>query len=491
MSNQSKIYEKLRKGYSPTDYGKVSLTAIYNEVFKPLVKKKKLDIFIELYETDENILKAWGFLGIYHILKNNPVITDEKEERIRLIIAKLLKDESIINYVGGSTEIETSLRVHHISRICELNSILTFKPVKEYFKSSLEKKNDITGELIEKVLSKNREEEVEPLVLKFAEQAETEDFEFKFHILNSFENLNELNLIQYKEKMEEILLSYLEDLKIIKRRLDSQKNYSFSSMINRIKLLHEHILSVAAKLDIMLEEETIEYLKDLKYPFSDLPKIADKYKNNEKFKSILLEKLEETNNPNLIKDILLSIIVLKNNVQDWKELVMNYLKKYQINDGDLIIKLEEENLYDEEMLIKYLNEGQGWQLEFVREFLLYYPTKIEEWKQFRSKIIGILMTFKSSDDSIKEDYNLTRKKELALKLILELELRDLMQYCLENFKYLEENELRKLCLFIMIKFSEEDLLMELKKYLKYNDDANVLFKKVWRELERREGQFYY
>ncbi len=63
MLYKEKVINKLRKGYSPVEESpKDELTSIYKQAFKPLVDKKNLDIFFEVYETNEVILRACNFI---------------------------------------------------------------------------------------------------------------------------------------------------------------------------------------------------------------------------------------------------------------------------------------------------------------------------------------------------------------------------------------------------------------------------------------------
>ncbi|MHA1804034.1 MAG: hypothetical protein ACTSU4_05810 [Promethearchaeota archaeon] len=495
MFYQNKVLDKLRRGYTPTEFGKPAITSIYNEVFKPLVKRRELEFFINLYGTNENVLKAWSFLGIYEILKENPHIKEDLKPPLQEIIKQLLVDESLITYQGGNTKIEIPLREHHVSRICELKRDLTFLPVFEYVSHSIKKKDDVIGELLEKVLSKTGDPRIEDLIFQLAHKISVHDTKFKSHIIKALINLQETTGINDKEQVRQILLSYLENINEINESILSKSNAldqsSMISQLNKYRLLHEKILKAAAILDLNFERETLEYLENLKYPFPSLSEIAEKYKNNEKFREILLKKLESTSNPNLIKDLLLSILALKNIIPNWKELVMKNLENYQLNDGELIVKLEEENLYDEDMVTAFLKEGEEWQLEFIREFLLYFPEKLDEWKKFRDQFVLILKSLPSLEQDLKEKEELLKKKEIIFKILIELGPKDMIEPCLENFKNLKDEHLRKMCLFIMTKYGEQPLLLDLKTFLKTDNDANVIFKKFWKELERRDGQFYY
>ncbi|MHA1688008.1 MAG: hypothetical protein ACTSUN_01495 [Promethearchaeota archaeon] len=496
MSHQNRVFDKLKRGYTPTEFGKPAITSIYNEVFKPLVKRRELELFMNLYATNENVLKAWSFLGIYQILKEDPRVKEDLKPRIQEIIKQLLMDESLIIYHGGNTKIEKPLREHHVGRICELDWDLTFPPVFEYVSHSIEKKvDDVTGELLEKVLSKTGDPRIEDLIFQLAHKINAHDIKFKSHIIKALMNLQETTGINDKEQVKKILHSYLEDINAIKESIqsasDTLEQSLMTTQLNKYRLLHEKILRAAAILDLDFERETLKYLENLKYPFPSLPEIAEKYKNKEKFKEILLEKLEITSNPNLIKDLLLSILALKNIIPNWRDLVMNNLENYHLNDSELIVKLEEENFYDEDILTAFLKEGEEWQLEFIRELLLYFPEKLDEWKKFREQFVLILNSLPSPEQDLREKQELLKKKEIIFKILIELGKKNMIKPCLENFKNLKDEHLRKMCLFIMMKFGEQPLLLDLKTFLKTDNEANVIFKKFWKELERRDGQFYY
>ena len=66
--NKNKIIGKLRSGYTPIEITpKKELASTFKNIFKPLIKRKDLDFFFELYNMDDINLKAWSFLGIYFI----------------------------------------------------------------------------------------------------------------------------------------------------------------------------------------------------------------------------------------------------------------------------------------------------------------------------------------------------------------------------------------------------------------------------------------
>jgi len=396
-----------------------------------------------------------------------------------------LNDKSEIDYFGGSIEIHTPLREHHVRRLCELDTTLVFEPVYEYVQSIEGNIDEVIGDLLERVLAKVPDSRVEPLLLQHTKNIGRKDFSLKSNIINAFENLGENGPIKNKDAIINIFKTYLKDI---------EKEISKIGEIEekrKLEKLRESIFKVAAVLDLNFETETFEFLDTLTHPYNDLPLIAAKYKNNEKLKSILLSKLSKTNNPNFVKDILTAILVIKENILNWKDLVIDNINKYQIIDGDLIVEMEKADLYNEDMLINFLREGDKWQLEFIREFLVNNPEKLDNWPKFRNEFINVLKTFKSANESWNKYPNLKEKKELALKVLIDLEKKDMIEHSLENFKNLEDDQLRKIALFTIIKFGKDDILLELKKYLENDKESSEFFKKFWRSLETRDMQFYY
>jgi len=484
MSYKEKIIKQLRKGYSPIETGpKEEINRIFKNAFKPRVDKNDLDFFFELSETTETKLKAWGFLGIYYILDDKNITDEKKKLRFQRIIDDLLNDRNEIEYFGGSTEIRATLREHHVRRLCALNKSLIFEPVYEYVTSLDGKTDEVIGELFEQVLTRVPDPRVELLIIKHVKSLSNNNFILKFHMINAFENLGQGIPFQNKGDITEFFKYCLTDIN--QNRSDSKE------ITQRKKKLQRAVIKSAAILDLDLEEETLKFLKELDQPYDNLTYIANKYKNNQNFTSLLLKKLEESQNPHIIKDLLIAILITKENIENWKDLITENLNKYQIIDGDLIEEIQKTDLYNEDMLLNLLNEGEKWQLEFIREFFKNNPEKLEMWSKFREELIKILAFFKAPNESWDKYPSIREKKELVLKLLIDLEWTDMAIYCLDNFRNLEDTHLRKMALFVIIKFGKNELMLELKEFLKNNKESAVFFKKFWRNMENREWKFFY
>lgn len=495
MINKDKVIGQLRKGYSPIATSpNEALNSIFKKIFKPLVDKKELDFFFELFNTNETLLRAWSFLGIYNILVDITIEDDQKKLRLSEIIIDLLRDEQTIDYFGGSINSQTtltSLREHHVTRICELDKSLIFEPILEYIKSSERRTDDVIGELLESVLSKGLDSRIEPLILQYAQDVNQQAFSIQFRLINAFENLGQNTPLKEKASINEIFKIYLKYIKEDKSEFKELNERKKFDIINKKTKLKENIFKVAAELELDLEKETFEFLDALKTPYNDLKQIAERYKENKRFKSLILKKLSESDNPILIKDILLCFIILRDYVPNWKELIIENINKFQLKDGDLTTELYKVNFLSEDMLIKFLVEGAKWQLEFIREILINNPEILNEWTKFKTEIVKVLISFKKHDESWEKYPKLKEKKELALKIIIDLENKEMVKYCIDNFINLEDKNLRKIALFAIINFGTEDLWLELKGLMKNNNEATEFFKKFMKLMDKRDWKLYY
>ena len=75
-----KVIDKLRKGYSPVELSpKANLASTYKNLFKPLVNRKDFNLLFTLFDTNEVILRAWSFLGLYLVLEETSVYEEERK----------------------------------------------------------------------------------------------------------------------------------------------------------------------------------------------------------------------------------------------------------------------------------------------------------------------------------------------------------------------------------------------------------------------------
>ena len=484
MSNSStqKIIDKLRKGYAPVELSpKANLTSAYKSIFKPLVNRKDFNLLFELFDTNEVILRAWSFLGLHHVLEETTVYEEERIKRIQEIILEVLNDYREISYFGDLVEIRTSLREHHIRRICELNKRLSFKPAFEYCLSFDKVTDSVVSDLIENVVSKTAAPNVEPLILRLANNTSIRDFHLKNQLVKSFENLSQEGDVTKLNEITNLFKSYLTQI--------NEDKITAQEFLKNVKSLQENIFRIGAILGLSLEEETLEFVNSLRYPYGSLYLIAKRYYNNNKFVSIILRKLKESENPNFVSEILRAILVLKEKIENWEDLIVENVRNFQIVDGSLINDMQESNLIDQELIVNLLNEGDKWSLEFIREVLIDNPEMLEQWQDVKNEFIKILKlsTAKTSD----EINALLKKKEMILKLIIDLQVEELVTICLENLKSLEDKNLKKLAVFSILKFGEESLLLELKELMKKDTDLAKVVLNLIDNLDRNEWKFYY
>ncbi|MHA1193782.1 MAG: hypothetical protein ACTSP9_16100, partial [Promethearchaeota archaeon] len=198
------------------------------------------------------------------------------------------------------------------------------------------------------------------------------------------------------------------------------------------------------------------------------------------------EKLEESKNPNFISEILKAILVLKEKIENWEDLIIKNVRKFQIVDGSLINDMQESNLINQELIVNLLNEGDKWSLEFIRESLIDNPEILEFIKNEFIKILK-LNTTKTSD----EKQALLKKKEMILKVIIDLQVEELVKICLENLQSFDDKNLKKLAVFSILKFGEESLMLEMKELMKKDTDLAKVVLNLIDSLDRNEWKFYY
>ncbi|MFX0074853.1 MAG: hypothetical protein ACFE96_05390, partial [Candidatus Hermodarchaeota archaeon] len=282
-----KIITKLRKGYTPVELSsKANLTSTFKNLFKPLVKRKDFNLLFELFDTNEVILRAWSFLGLYLVLEETSVYEEERIEKIQKIVMEVLNDSREISYYGDSAELRTSLREHHVRRICELNKKLSYKPVLEYCLSFDKVTDNVISDLIENVVSKSDDPKVELLILRLANNISVRDFHIKNQMVKSFENLSQEGGVKSLNDITKLFKSYLIQIK--------EEKITDEEFLKNVKSLQENIFRVGAILGLTLEEETLEFVSSLRYPYSSLFLIAKRYNTNDKLVSIILRKLEES-----------------------------------------------------------------------------------------------------------------------------------------------------------------------------------------------------
>jgi hypothetical protein len=341
--------------------------------------------------------------------------------------------------------------------------------------------DSVVSDLIENVVSKTATPNVESLILKLANNTSIRDFHLKNLMVKSFENLSQEGDVSSLSEITTLFKSYLTQI--------NEDKITDQEFLKNVKSLQENIFRVGAILGLSLEEETLEFVKSLKYPYGSLYLIARRYYNNNEFVSIILRKLEESENPNFISEILKAILVLKENIENWEKIIVENVRKFQIVDGSLINDMQESNLINQELIVSLLNEGDKWSLEFIREALIDNPEMLERWQEVKIEFIKILKltTVKTSD----EKKALLKKKEMILKVIIDLQVEELINLCLENLQSLKDKNLKKLAVFSILKFGEESLMLKLKELMKKDADLAKLVLNLIDSLDRNEWKFFY
>ena len=339
----------------------------------------------------------------------------------------------------------------------------------------------MVSDLIENVVSKTAAQNVESLILRLANNTGLREFHLKNQMVKSFENLSQERDVTKLNEIASLFKSYLTQI--------NEGKITEQEFLKNVKFLQENIFKVGAILGLSLEEETLEFVNSLRYPCSSLYLIAQRYYNNDKLVSIILTKLEESKNPNFISEILKAILVLKDKIENWEEIIIENVRNFQIVDGSLINDMQESNLINQELIVNLLNEGGKWSLEFIRESLNDNPEMLEQWQDVKNEFIKILKlaTVKNSD----EKQTLLKKKEMIIKLIIDLQVEELVNLCLKNLQSIEDKNLKKLAVFSILKLGEESLLLELKALMKKDEDLAKVVLDLINSLNRNEWKFFY
>ncbi|MBD3213622.1 MAG: hypothetical protein GF311_13520 [Candidatus Lokiarchaeota archaeon] len=480
------IIRELSKGYTPQREGsKPRIMKIYDKTFKPLVNRKDLDTFFKLYEYEDPTIQAWAFLGIYQILENKTYLYGEDKERLDDTIMSVLHNTRKFSYVSGDIETTTSIRTHHARRISWLHPDIVFEPVYEYVQEKAPEIDEVISELLVDLLSKKDDPRVEPLLLEFAENIPPFEIESKLKIIRAFENYGQQKGLDSKDKITAVFKRFLD--MIWEKRQESGEN----SITDGEEKLEQRLIRVGANLELDLEFETLRFLKNVNKPFDTLDQVAEHYKENEQFRTLLMEKLEKAKTQRIIKDLLKAIAIIQSEIPDCQQLIIDKIKAYEFNDTELIINMMESGLLNENIILQMLKEGEEWELVFVRELLNLYPKKLESWDTIREEIISILTEFPDHPLNKESDSELYTLKKFALQVTIDLKHPKLVHYCLENFLRFEDEDLRKMALFALITFGTDDILTELRKVMSKNEETRKYVKTFWDQLERRDWKFYY
>jgi hypothetical protein len=151
--------------------------------------------------------------------------------------------------------------------------------------------------------------------------------------------------------------------------------------------------------------------------------------------------------------------------------------------------MQESNLINQELIVNLLNEGDKWSLEFIRESLIDNPGMLERWQDVKNEFIKILKHTIAKNSEEKKA--LLKKKEMILKVIIDLQVEELINLCLENLQSLEDKNLKKLAVFSILKFGEESFMLKLKELMKKDADLAKLVLNLIDSLNRNEWKFFY
>lgn len=491
MIDKEKIKRVLRKGYTPQSANaKPSIAAVYDNTFKGLKEGNRLELFFELAESDEPILIAWGFLGIYQLMEGRTYLSIEHREHLNTIIQNILNDPRTITYYSGDIETIVSLREHHGLRISWLNPEFTFQPVFEYCKS-IGTPDAVVGTLLESPLSKVKEDRVESLALRLGENLGDGQFSIKLNVITALDNIAGLVELKENDRILALFRRYLDELETDNSEEFAQSEPERKTISSKKKTLKEMIFLTAARHGLGLKEEILNFLRNLSKPFKGLSKIAGAFNEDSEFIQLFLDKLQEVNNPHLISNLLEAILVVKVRIPNWKEIVVQNVKQYQLNEPELMEELEQADAIDEELALSFLKEGEEWQFSFLRQFFLNDPAKFDEWPNLQREIknwLELKPPVSTNEDMIKKFKD---KKHFALRIVIDLERKELIEHCLDNYLRLGDKELKKTALFSVLKFGDDEIWIKLRREMEEDPEVKEHVTKFWNYLERRNWEYFY
>lgn len=311
MKNKEKIKNQLKEFFTTDGVGPEGVPIpLYHDVFKPLIEPKNVDFFIEIFDTNDFVLRAWGFLGIYRLLYR--CILYEKEEEMKNIIplpefqrilSVLLKDDRKIGDYGGCfLVIHRNLNELFVDYITLLNYEMIYQPVLEFCSSDDTKTDIIVGKLLEGVISKSHDPKMESILIRHAQKVEKTDFKTLEQIIKAFGNLYEtIGSFKNKSIVEAIFRDYMKILKHDKSaypKINGETDYQRQRRTENIRInkknLRRSIIRNAAIIGLDFIDETVDYIrKEINWGYIIIPDIAKYYRNNEEFKKALLEQLED------------------------------------------------------------------------------------------------------------------------------------------------------------------------------------------------------
>ena len=153
--------------------------------------------------------------------------------------------------------------------------------------------------------------------------------------------------------------------------------------------------------------------------------------------------------------------------------------------------MQNSGLISEEMMLSFLDKANEWSLKFLRDYLIQYPERLDDWRGLNKTLIDILQSYKAPKMDLSEINQEYKVIKFILSIIIDLELKNFLEYSLETFKRLEDEKLKKIAIFPILKFGEQSLLLDLKNYMKENQEVGKFVMQFLNSLERNEWRFYY
>ncbi|MHA1797816.1 MAG: hypothetical protein ACTSVY_05140 [Candidatus Helarchaeota archaeon] len=435
------------------------------DAFEKLLDLNDLEIFIDLWNSTNPILKAWAFLGISRLLQEKKAVEVDSKHltRIQNIIKELLIDDREIQTLLGCRLTHRKLNDIHLLTLNLLDGSIINAPILEYCKSEKSEINRIIGFLLENTISKITSNETEKLLLKIAKRTKVDDFETKDHVIEAIKKYyRRAQKIENKSELDFIFRLYLKENKEGKTEFQMESERDRMILSNYKQNIQANIIYLAMQLDLDFKKEIIEFIKNLVHQGSwVLPEIIEKFSNDEIISSVILEKLSNTTDSAVGSNLISGM--MKTNFPNWREHAKKYIKRNKRINLPTLREMRKQEFIDEEIMTTCLVDGHADQHMFIPEFFGLHPKIFDQWKKFQAEFRKILKIEEPRDLSAR--FHFYNKKKTVLTLVKILKRNEFIQEIMENLKNLKNANLRVIAAEAIGEIGTKDQLNELKELL--------------------------
>ncbi|MBN2151192.1 MAG: hypothetical protein JW839_07105 [Candidatus Lokiarchaeota archaeon] len=464
----------------------------YHEDFLPLTKElDNIGFFFDLFDMGSARLRAWGFLGIFHLLRDRTAEDPDVRRlmplaRLHKAVIQLLQDERKVSEAAGCFIVEEPLRIHHVDRLCILDASFTLDPIWEYCTSPGTKADEVVGTLLEEAVSLAPKPGVEGVIMDHARKVRLPDFKTKNALANAIGNLSKRAGVQGRAEVSSMFKRWLKDVENDKTEQETVKGETEyvaqqrrSTIAIQKKRLQTTIISVAAALGLGFEPETIHWLKTTKgWGSHALGEIATAYRHSELFTGALIDILSDVTDPSFAAALLDTLA--ESRMPGWyDDLLKGYIRKNRVVGVQFLRRLAISDLVDEEIATNCLQFGGSDQYRFIVDFFAERPETMEKWHRFRKEFLELLALTRESGAFKHGRFYDAKKAVLTIARILKSEA--VSAFCLKNVSDLSHGILRALAVKAILAIGKKEHCDEAHGFLESDEGLRKCFEKVSKE----------